>query len=247
MRQRMGAQCGTVESIAQFLDDRPGAAYLGGSIFKLIRLGFASPSRFLKKYVYVTQVVVDFGQELVTSVHRPIKWSDARPNDAEFKLAFAQTRISAQRIFDFVKKRHCAVRRLVLLNSEGYWSGEWRRANVDLQVTALLHVWLHTWRCFASHSAMQPLVSKPPRCSSFSVLNFTADEHDFVSLRHKHNFGASSFGVLLCLLRENLKGDHPRFLLPRPSLVWRRSATPRSALRRIPAWCLSTTIIYTHP
>lgn len=103
---------------------------------------------------------MDFGQELVTSVHRPIKWSDARPNDAEFKLAFAQTRISAQRIFDFVKKRHRAVRRLVLLNSEGYWSGEWKSECSPSSPS--------TTACVTSHMALFCITvcNAPPWCPS---------------------------------------------------------------------------------
>jgi hypothetical protein len=69
------------------------------------------------------QVVIDFGQELVTSVHRPVKWSNERPPEDDFKTVFAATRISAQRILQFVGQRQDTVRRLVLLNSEGYWSG----------------------------------------------------------------------------------------------------------------------------
>lgn len=73
---------------------------------------------------FATQVVIDFGQELVTSVHRPVKWSNERPCEEDFKAVFAETRISAQRIMQFVCQRQHIVRRLVLLNSEGYWSGE---------------------------------------------------------------------------------------------------------------------------
>ena len=69
------------------------------------------------------QVVIDFGQELVTSVHRPVKWSNERPAEDEFRAVFASTRISAQRILQFVGQRQHVVQRLVLLNSEGYWSG----------------------------------------------------------------------------------------------------------------------------
>lgn len=70
------------------------------------------------------QVVIDFGQELVTSVHRPVKWSNERPSEEEFKAVFAATRISAQRIMQFMGQRQHIVRRLVLLNGEGYWTGE---------------------------------------------------------------------------------------------------------------------------
>lgn len=56
-------------------------------------------------------------------MHTPIAWSDRRPSDEEFRSSFAQTRLSAARMLRFVEERAGCVRRLVLMNSEGYWSG----------------------------------------------------------------------------------------------------------------------------
>ena len=41
----------------------------------------------------------------------------------EFRESFAATQLSAQRMLSFVEARHSSMRRLVLMNSEGYWSG----------------------------------------------------------------------------------------------------------------------------
>ena len=70
------------------------------------------------------EVVVDFGHELITSVHTPMKWSDCRPSDDEFRAAFATTKLSAAKVVAFVESRARCVRRIMLTNSEGYWSGE---------------------------------------------------------------------------------------------------------------------------
>lgn len=40
------------------------------------------------------------------------------------RQSFASTRLSATRMLHFVEERQQCVRRLVLMNSEGYWSGE---------------------------------------------------------------------------------------------------------------------------
>ena len=64
---------------------------------------------------------MDFGHELVTAVHTPITWSDKRPSDDEFRDSFSETKLSAARILQFLQ--HRAPRRVVLMNSEGYWSG----------------------------------------------------------------------------------------------------------------------------
>jgi hypothetical protein len=68
-------------------------------------------------------VIIDFGHELITAVHTPIEWSDRRPSDEEFRESFAVTRLSAARMLRFVEQRQTSVQRLVLMNSEGYWSG----------------------------------------------------------------------------------------------------------------------------
>ncbi len=56
-------------------------------------------------------------------MHTPIAWSDRRPSDEEFRSSFAATRLSAARMLAFVEERAACCRRLVLMNSEGYWSG----------------------------------------------------------------------------------------------------------------------------
>jgi hypothetical protein len=68
--------------------------------------------------------VVDFGHELITAVHTPIRWSDRRPSDDDFRDAFAATKLSAARVLAFVRARAPSVRALVLANSEGYWSDD---------------------------------------------------------------------------------------------------------------------------
>ena len=73
-----------------------------------------------------TQLSINFGHELVTSVHTPIAWSDKRPTDEEFRTSFGATRLSSQRLLQFVRRRAHCIRRLVLQNSEGYWCGEYR-------------------------------------------------------------------------------------------------------------------------
>lgn len=69
------------------------------------------------------EVIIDFGHELITAVHTPIAWSDRRPSDEEFRESFSHTRLSAARMVHFVEERQSSIRRLVLMNSEGYWSG----------------------------------------------------------------------------------------------------------------------------
>ncbi|CAL8465073.1 g4608 [Coccomyxa elongata] len=70
------------------------------------------------------EVIIDFGHELITAVHTPIAWSDRRPSDEEFRESFSHTRLSAARMVHFVEERQSSIRRLVLMNSEGYWSDE---------------------------------------------------------------------------------------------------------------------------
>eukprot|EP00891_Asterochloris_glomerata_P003742 jgi/Astpho2/3742/Aster-x1169 len=71
-----------------------------------------------------SEVCIDFGHEVITAVHTPIAWSDRRPSDDEFRDSFAGTTLSAQKIVNFVRQRQAAVRKLTLMNSEGYWSDE---------------------------------------------------------------------------------------------------------------------------
>lgn len=70
--------------------------------------------------------LADFGHELITAVHTPIVWSDRRPTDKEFRDSFGATKLSAQKILDFMHQRQSVIQKVVLTNSEGYWSGERR-------------------------------------------------------------------------------------------------------------------------
>lgn len=70
------------------------------------------------------ELVLDFGHELITSVHTPVAWSNRRPGDEEFRAAFAATRLDAHRMLEFVRERKGAIRKLALMHSEGYWAGE---------------------------------------------------------------------------------------------------------------------------
>lgn len=83
--------------------------------------------------------VADFGHELITAVHTPIVWSDRRPTDKEFRESFSATKLSAQKILDFMHERQSVIQKVVLTNSEGYWSGE-----SDMFVGELTHLPLVT-------------------------------------------------------------------------------------------------------
>ncbi|DBA80730.1 hypothetical protein WJX77_008398 [Trebouxia sp. C0004] len=76
-------------------------------------------------------VVIDFGHELITAVHTPIVWSDRRPTDKEFRDSFGATKLSAQKILDFMHQRQSVIRKVVLTNSEGYWSDEGSFVNLQ--------------------------------------------------------------------------------------------------------------------
>lgn len=73
---------------------------------------------------FCTNCPADFGHELITAVHTPIVWSDRRPTDKEFRDSFSATKLSAQKILDFMHQRQSVIQKVVLTNSEGYWSGE---------------------------------------------------------------------------------------------------------------------------
>ena len=68
------------------------------------------------------EIVVDFGHELITAVHTPIAWSDQRPGEDEFKESFSKAKLDAGRILSFLGKRRSSLKRVVLMNSEGYYS-----------------------------------------------------------------------------------------------------------------------------
>ena len=89
---------------------------------------------------------MDFGHELITAVHTPIAWSDRRPSDEEFRQSFATTKLSATKILDFFQQRMHITTRLVLLNSEGYWSGRASLVLGNVMQTRLLrscYCWVH--------------------------------------------------------------------------------------------------------
>ncbi|KAI7842300.1 hypothetical protein COHA_003941 [Chlorella ohadii] len=71
-----------------------------------------------------SELVVDFSHELITGVHVPVRWSDVRPSDEEFREAFAAVRLQSHRLVDFVRERRHVLRRLTLTNSEGYWADD---------------------------------------------------------------------------------------------------------------------------
>ena len=68
------------------------------------------------------EIVVDFGHELITAVHTPIAWSDQRPGEDEFKESFSKAKLDAGRILSFLGNRRSSLKRVVLMNSEGYYS-----------------------------------------------------------------------------------------------------------------------------
>ena len=68
------------------------------------------------------EIVVDFGHELITAVHTPIAWSDQRPGEEEFKESFSKAKLDAGRILSFLGSRQSSLKRVVLMNSEGYYS-----------------------------------------------------------------------------------------------------------------------------
>jgi hypothetical protein len=50
------------------------------------------------------QLVVDFGHELVTSIHMPLVWSNERPNPEEYTAAFHRVSLSSSK----VRRRCCS-------------------------------------------------------------------------------------------------------------------------------------------
>ena len=44
------------------------------------------------------EVTVDFGHEIVTSIHCPLEWSNRRPTESEFRESFASTTLSANKV-----------------------------------------------------------------------------------------------------------------------------------------------------
>ena len=77
-----------------------------------LRLKEASATRMLQ--VYVAARVLGMTPEMAVT----------KSLTAVCRQSFASTRLSATRMLHFVEERQECVRRLVLMNSEGYWSGE---------------------------------------------------------------------------------------------------------------------------
>ncbi|PNW82446.1 hypothetical protein CHLRE_06g279300v5 [Chlamydomonas reinhardtii] len=66
------------------------------------------------------KATVDFGHELVTSIHTPLRWSNQRPTRDEYETAFQQTSISAAKVLGFLRSLGPVVQSLTFSNSEGY-------------------------------------------------------------------------------------------------------------------------------
>ncbi|KAG2447702.1 hypothetical protein HYH02_007162 [Chlamydomonas schloesseri] len=66
------------------------------------------------------QVTVDFGHELVTAIHTPLRWSNQRPSPEEYDAAFQRTSISAAKVLGFLRSVGPVAQSLTLSNSEGY-------------------------------------------------------------------------------------------------------------------------------
>jgi len=69
------------------------------------------------------RIVWRVGHVVGAATRRRRRRSDNRPTDDEFRESFAATRLNASRILRFVEERQHCVQRLVLINSEGYYSG----------------------------------------------------------------------------------------------------------------------------
>ncbi|MEW5297044.1 MAG: hypothetical protein WDW36_000278 [Sanguina aurantia] len=75
-------------------------------------------------------LTVDFGHEVVTAIHTPLKWSNQRPSSAEFETTLAATSLSASKIVTFMQQRCTAITALSLCNSEGCWGEEGEYLNL---------------------------------------------------------------------------------------------------------------------
>ncbi|GAX82771.1 hypothetical protein CEUSTIGMA_g10197.t1 [Chlamydomonas eustigma] len=76
------------------------------------------------KAVLWSQIVIDFGHELVTAIHTPLVWSNERPNAEEYAIAFQRVSLSSAKVIDFISQRQKSLKSLVLTNSEGFWGDE---------------------------------------------------------------------------------------------------------------------------
>ena len=121
----------------------------------------------------------------------------------------------------FVEERQQCVRRLVLMNSEGYWSGEPDTACTvsadDPQHPSMpaSHIPATCTECRGCTEPKSVQVQCSAAASSWQAVHrsskFTslcawpADEGDFVNLQSKHNFTMAHFGLLLGVLKNNLQ------------------------------------------
>ena len=168
------------------------------------------------------EIVVDFGHELITAVHTPMKWSDKRPSDDEFRTAFQTTRLSSVRIIDFIEARRKVVRSLVFRNSEGYFSGAQRLlpepacspavnkalvfglSRFPQSLQALVHSGKSS--CTAACLSMRCCTAaNADRRLQVLTQCLIAEEGELVSLLSKHNFSLGHFGMALGPLRSTLR------------------------------------------
>ena len=108
---------------------------------------FMSPHQRLRGYPFLGQVckrwnhvlntseakgklwrdlVVDFGHEIVTSIHTPLLWSNQRPRPDEYEASFQRTSISTGKVVQFIMEpsRKGSIRSLTFSNSTGFWSDD---------------------------------------------------------------------------------------------------------------------------
>ncbi|EFJ53315.1 hypothetical protein VOLCADRAFT_102916 [Volvox carteri f. nagariensis] len=75
---------------------------------------------FLAQQFFGQRVCIDLGQELVTFIHTPLRWSNQRPTAAEYQAAFQKTTLSASKVLHFLTGVSPHVRSLVVANTEGF-------------------------------------------------------------------------------------------------------------------------------
>ncbi|GIM15721.1 hypothetical protein Vretimale_18439 [Volvox reticuliferus] len=77
----------------------------------------------MAKQLIWRRLCIDLGHELVTSIHAPLRWSNQRPSNEEYKLAMRKTRVSAIKVLRFLGDVAPHVRTLSLANT-GEYDGE---------------------------------------------------------------------------------------------------------------------------
>jgi hypothetical protein len=80
-----------------------------------------------------SEIVVDYAHELITAVHAPLRWSDARPSDAEYSAALGAARVSTERVLDFVRARRVALERLTVMCTQGHYQEDGAFVDVAAQ------------------------------------------------------------------------------------------------------------------